>query len=227
MVSRVAITSSADQIDRLAGVFSQFGLVPVGLPCISVVVAGSGALADARRAAGPGAVLLLSSARPLDLLWPGGEAPPMPVIAVGTATAVAVRRRGGRVEFTGSAGLEALVDEGILDGRRIVFPRAAGTDPVLLGRIAQRATSLEAPVVYETVPQPPGDAEVDAVAFGSPSAVRGWVSARELYSLLVGAIGMTTAGELDAVGRRPDVIAPRPDFESLAEEMGRRLEVVL
>lgn len=226
-MSRVAITTSIDEIDRLASVFSQVGLIPVALPCVRLDVAGPKVLADARQAAGSAAVLLLSSARPLDLLWPGGEAPPVPVIAVGAATAAAVRRRGGRVEFVGSAGLGALVEDGILDGQRILFPRAAGTDPVVLDRIARRAASLEAPVVYETVPQPPGDAAVDAVAFGSPSAVRGWVSARDLYGLLVGAIGKTTAGELAAVGRRPDVIAARPDFESLAEAMVRRLEVVL
>ncbi|MFH1105412.1 MAG: uroporphyrinogen-III synthase [Actinomycetota bacterium] len=223
---RVAITTSADRIERVSEAFSCLGLVPVALPCVHIEAAGAEVLADVRQAVVPGVTLLLSAARPLDLLWPAGEPPPVPVVTVGTATANAVRQRGGRVEYVGSVGLEALLDDGILDGKRIVFPHAAGTDPAALERIVARAASLEAPVVYETVPQPPGNAEVDAVAFGSPSAVRGWVSARDLEGLFVGVIGATTAVEVESAGYRPDVVAPRPGFAALAEAMAQQLEVM-
>ncbi|MBU1228165.1 MAG: uroporphyrinogen-III synthase, partial [Actinobacteria bacterium] len=172
----------------------------------------------------PGTVVVLSSARTLDLLWPDGSAPPVPVFAVGAATAAAIRERGGNVAYEGSEGLSALAAEADLGGRAVVLPRADGSDPIALAAIAARADSFFAPVVYQTVPQPPGDDEVDAAAFGSPSAVLGWTSVRSLDGLLVGAIGRTTAAALREAGRPPDVIAPRPAFPALASAMARELE---
>ncbi|NQV05922.1 uroporphyrinogen-III synthase [bacterium] len=223
---RVGITTSADRLERVSEPFLRAGLDPVLLPCVRIEPMPPAALAGARRSVGEAAVLLLGSVRALDVLWPEGQPPPVPVIAVGGATAAAVRERGGSVEFTGSGGLHEVADEADLDGRAVVFPHSAGTDRSALHRIAQRASSLSAPVVYAAVPLPPDDGEVDAVAFGSPSAVRGWLMARNLEHTLVGAIGATTTGYLESRGVRVDCISPRPDFDALAAAMATQLEVV-
>jgi len=224
---RVGITTSADRLERVSEAFSDAGLTPVWLPCVRIEPATVEVLEEVRRSVGEAAVLLLGSDRTLDLLWPGGQAPPVPVIAVGGATAAAVRKRGGSIEFTGSSGLQEVVEQADLDGRQVAFPHAAGTDGTMLNRIAKRASSLSVPVIYDTIPLPPGEGAVDAAAFGSPSAVQGWLMARDLEGILVGAIGATTARRLESQGCRVDCIAPRPDFDALAMVMAARLEVVL
>ncbi|MBU1866028.1 MAG: uroporphyrinogen-III synthase [Actinobacteria bacterium] len=223
-MTRVAVTTAADRGETIAAAFAGAGLTPVLLPCVRVEPAAPQVIEEARRAVVPGTVVVLSSARTLDLLWPDGSAPPVPVFAVGAATAAAIRERGGNVAYEGSEGLSALAAEADLGGRAVVLPRADGSDPIALAAIAARADSFFAPVVYQTVPQPPGDDEVDAAAFGSPSAVLGWTSVRSLDGLLVGAIGRTTAAALREAGRPPDVIAPRPAFPALASAMARELE---
>jgi uroporphyrinogen-III synthase len=65
---------------------------------------------------------------------------------------------------------------------------------------------------------------VHAVVFASPSAVTGWLLARDFEDVVVGVIGPTTQA---AVGRHriPDVIAPEPSHHSLARALTSYLEV--
>lgn len=221
----VAITTDSTRYREVAAVFAGAGLEPVPLPCIRVEAAPQPVLDEARELLSAGTVLVLGSARVLDLLWPDGSPPPAPVVAVGAATAAAVRARGGMVEYEGAAGIAAVAESADLDGRDIVFPRAAGTDAAALSRIRRRAASLSDPVIYESFPRSPDADAVDSVAFGSASAVRGWLSGRGLEGLVVGAIGETTAARLAASGHRPDVVPEQPRFASLAEAMAAVMEV--
>lgn len=221
----VAVTVNADRFERTAQAFLEEGLVPVALPCVRIEPALPEVIAHARSVATNADLLVLSSVRSLEILWPNGAVPPRPVAAVGGVTARAVRGRGGTVVWEGSGGAAALAENAPLRGRAVVFPRARGTNPDALRIMQRRSESLAAPVIYETMSRSPKDDPVDAVAFGSPSAVRGWLGARSLHRLVAGAIGPTTAAALREMGHPPDAIAPVPDFESLASAMAAQLEV--
>lgn len=222
---RVAVTVGADRFERTARVFFEAGLTPVSLPCVRIEPALPEAVVAARSAASGADLIALSSVRSLEILWPDGAAPPRPVAAVGGVTAHAVRERGGTVAWEGSGGAAAMAESAPLDDRAVVFPHAAGTNPAALRVMKRRSGSLIAPVVYETIPQSPNDDPVDAVVFGSPSAVRGWLRTRSLDRLPVGVIGATTAAAVRATGRGPDVIAAVPDFGVLATAVAAQLEV--
>lgn len=223
---RVAVTVSADRFERVARAFEMAGLEPVALSCMRIETSSPETIATAREAAAGADLLVLSSTRTLEILWPAGAFPATPVAAVGVATADAVRGRGGIVEFEGSDGAAALAREARLEGRSVVFPHAAGTDVEALDVMRRRSGSFAAPVVYETYPQAPAGDPVGAVAFGSPSAVHGWTLKRSMSGLLIGVIGSTTARAVANAERLPDVIAPTPKFESLGAAMAARLERV-
>ena len=74
---------------------------------------------------------------------------------------------------------------------------------------AEAARVIAAPA-YETVPLAPADDPVDAVIFGSPSALAGWLSSRDLSATAVAAMGSTTAEALRGAGREPDVVPSEP-----------------
>jgi uroporphyrinogen-III synthase len=226
-VKRVAVTTSSDRLASVATYFRRVGLEPIALPCVRIEPAGDEVLQAARLAATSADLLILTSARPLDLLWPDGAPPPVPVAAVGTATAAAVARRRGRVEHVGNGGLVALIDLLGASARtkRVAYPHADGTDPALLEELAECTASLAAVAVYTTVPIAPGKAPVHAVAFASPSAVRGWTLTRGLDGTVVGTIGEATAMEVTRHGPRPHVVAHPPSFAGLAEALASYLEV--
>jgi uroporphyrinogen-III synthase len=222
-VRKVAITT--DRFEDAAPWYAVRGLEPVALPCIRVVKAPEDALRSARLAAESADLLLITSPRTVRLLWHGRRMPPVPVAAVGEATAAAVEQAGGSVRHIGSAGLAQLAADlsRQLPLGRVVFPRAANADPAPLALVDSEGTEIVAFDVYRTVPTAPGPDPVDAVAFASPSAVEGWFLSRALDGLVVGAIGHTTAAAL--TGHRPVVVPDRPSHRALAEELARSLEV--
>ncbi len=81
---------------------------------------------------------------------------------------------------------------------------------------------MKAVAVYRTRPCPPPQDPIEAVAFASPSAVRGWLLARDLNDVQVAAIGPTTAAELERAGHPPEVLAEEPHVTSLAEALATR-----
>jgi uroporphyrinogen-III synthase len=220
---RVAITTAPDRMEDVAARFAATGLTPVPSPCVAIEAAPVDVMDEVRSAIADDAVLVLSSARTLDLI--GSIPDAVAAFVVGGVTAAAVVDAGGRVEFQGNGGINELARLAPLDGRTVVFPHAAGTDAEAIELIRSRAGSLFERTVYRTVPIAPGDDRVEAAAFGSPSAVDGWLQQRTLDGLLIGAIGVTTAAALERAGHRPDVVASRPDFGVLAAEMASHLEV--
>jgi uroporphyrinogen-III synthase len=221
---RVALTT--DRFDRVAPLYVAAGLDPISLPCVKVTPASDDVLARARAAAASADIMILSSPRTIDWLWPERPLPSVDVIAVGTATASAVTERGGRVVLTGNSGLARLATGAstLLGKNRVVFPRSADSDPGALRVIRQLAPSLLEFEVYRTQPIAPRNIQVRSVAFASPSAVAGWHVARNLFGLVVGVIGATTSAAVSR-HRPPDVIASSPSHWALARALASHMEV--
>ncbi len=219
---------TTDRFAEAAETFHRVGLAPVWLPCIRIEPAAEDVLAEAREAASIADLVLISSVRTLDVLWDKRAMPAVAVAAVGESTAAAVTARGGRVVIVGRAGLADLVERaaGHLGSARVVFPHAAGSDPLALEQLLASATNLRMFEVYRTVPVAPALTPVQAAAFASPSAVEGWLLSRDLDGLVIGVIGATT---WDAVARHrlPDVVAPHPQNQALADAMASYLEVTV
>jgi uroporphyrinogen-III synthase len=233
-VIRVAITS--DRFEHAAVPFREAGFEPVRLPCIRVAPAGEAILSEARQAIASADLLLISSVRTIDLLWPDDAMPAVSVAAVGVATAQAAADRGGRVVAYGRGGMADLLDRSGdgLEGSRVVFPHG-GTrglptwmrpdkDSSAIRRLRSLAGDLQEFEVYQTLAQPPSMDPVAAAAFASPSAVAGWSLSRRLDGLVIGVIGPTTAKAV-AIHRSPDVMAPRPTHQALAQAMASYMEV--
>lgn len=229
-MARVAVTTAADGYDHLAKLALASGLDPMPLPCIEVAARADN-LELARDLAAQADWLVITSARVVYVLWPDRAMPSTSVAAVGPASASAVERAGGQPRLVGDGGggeLAALLADKV-GGRFVLFPHAAGTDRTTLETLRVAAGRLEAIPVYETRPTAPASDEVDAVVFGSPSAVRGWALSRDLDDLVLAAIGETTASALASEARPPEVMPPRPSYEDLftllAQHMSQRSPV--
>lgn len=220
---RVAVTT--DGFDRVAPWYESCGLAPVSLPCIRMEPLEPEALDTARVAAERADLLMVSSARALELLWPTGM-PSLQVLAVGEASAEKARALGGSVVATGSSGVAGLIagNLSLVAGRTVAYPHAAGADLADLAPLREAASSVEAHEIYRIVPVAPADDPVDAVGFASPSAVTGWHLSRDLDRLVVGVIGATTASAVSC-WRPVDAMAIRPSHADLARALARRLEV--
>jgi uroporphyrinogen-III synthase len=223
-VTRVAITT--DRFDSVAPVYSGLGLEPVPVPCVDVVAAGEEVLTRAREAVSGADLVVITSARTVDLLWPLGAMSGTRAVTVGAASAVAVEAAGGRVALTGRSGLADLLDVAAdeLGAARVAFPHAVGTDPGLVASLRSLALDLYEHEIYRAIPVAPEPTPVQAVVFASPSAVNGWLLARDFEEVVVGVIGATTQAAV-ARYRVPEVIAPEPSHHSLARAMTSYLEV--
>lgn len=226
-MTRVAVTTTPDAAPRLSDAVVAVGLEPVQLPCIRIEVSSDDVLDRLRDAAGEADLMVLTSRRPVSILWPANDMPPVPVASVGAATAAAVRRAGGTVALSGTGGATDLISAILpeLSGKRVVFPHARASDPSTSQMISRVAAELVAEAAYETKPIGPDPAPaVDAALFGSPSAVDGWCTTRRLDDLIVGAMGSITADALAAAGHPATVTPTRPGFEELATALARHLD---
>lgn len=223
-MSLLAITT--DRFEVVAPAYADVGLDPVPLPCIRAESAAEAVLEEARRAALGADLLIVTSARTVELLWPQSPMPPVEVAAVGETTAAAIALRGGRTVLVGRSGLAALTEAAAdrLASTRVVFPHGSGADAAALTALRIQARHLLEFDVYVTVPVAPGRTTVEAVVFASPSAVNGWLLSRDLRGLVVGVIGPTTCKTVSG-HRPPDVVAPDPSHQALARAMASYLEV--
>lgn len=202
-----------------------FGFEPVELPCIRIDVLTGGAERLAAAASDADA-LVLTSVRAAAMLAPVGVAS-LPVIAVGPETAATVRESGGSVVWVGSRGIRHLARDAqhLLAGKKVIVAGASNTMRGNAAALETAGSSVVSIELYTTVPVGPGDDAVDAVVFGSPTAVTGWLMSRELSGLLIGAIGPTTAASLRMCGVEPDAVPDRPGFTNMIERLAElRLE---
>jgi uroporphyrinogen-III synthase len=211
---KVAITTTEDRYAHVARTFRDFGFTPLPAPCITTIPHQETAL-RIRDSPTDGTVIVIASTRALDICWPTETPANVDWLAVGEASAEAIRARGGTPVVTGAAGLTELLELSNLAGRHVLFPHAAGTDPSVFERFRD-ATSFVHGSVYTTGPVEPPMHPVDAVVFGSPSAVTGWHLRRSCEGLLVGAIGRTTEQALSDHGVTSDAVPSKPSYAALA-----------
>lgn len=214
---RLGITTTADRALVLSETATEKGLQPVVLPCIEVVPAPEEILREAAAQADHADWLLVTSARAVLSVWPDGGMPSTRVAAVGAATAAVVADAGGSVAVVGDGGAGSLVENlrGEVAGKTVLFPHAAGAGMDTVGALREMGAQVTPLPVYETRAMRPGPDPVDAVVFGSPSAVEGWSKSRSFHELVLGAIGPTTAAALTEMGHQADVVPVRPDYRAL------------
>jgi uroporphyrinogen-III synthase len=218
-MTTVAVTTSVDGFPRAASALRLAGLEPVPLPCIEVTPAAGTVLEVTRAAAAETDWILVTSRRAVEIVWAGHPMPPTPVAAVGRATARAVTAAGGRPALVGTSDAGSVVRSlgGRAPGSIVLFPAARGDDDHVR-RLLCPGRLVHIPV-YATRSIPPPPTPVDVVMFGSPSAVRGWLSTRSLDDVTVAAIGSVTAAALIEAGRPPDLVPAVPDFAELARQI--------
>lgn len=222
-MTRVAVTTTADNAHRVGDALVAAGLVPVMLPCISISPSTEEILVELRRASTKADLILVTSARAVRIVWPDGDMPSTPVAAVGSTTAEAVTDAGGSIEVVGEAGAADLVAQLDVDGLTIAFPHARAADPATTIELERRGATVHAATAYDAIPIAPADDKVKAAVFGSPSAIEGWLLRRHLDGMTIAAMGEKTASALRVRGVSDPVVAARPDLESLAQALAERI----
>jgi uroporphyrinogen-III synthase len=222
----VAITTSADRAPAAAMPFTFLGLQPALLPCIGVEPSDEQELEAVRAVARLTDLLVVSSKRTIDILWPEGPLPAVDFAVVGSATARTVRARGGRVAMVGTGGAAQLVEmlAPHVIGKSVAWPHGHGADPRPLQQLAGHATEYSAPIIYTSVPLAPLSDPVDVITFASPSAVSGWQLSRPLDKP-VAVIGESTRLAVNRTGASATIVADRPTFQALAEAVAKHLGV--
>ncbi len=110
----------------------------------------------------------------------------------------------------------------LVSGKEVLLPRAEGANPALAAGLERAGARVSAPALYRTVPAAAADPEgarllregrIDAVAFASGSAARGFAALfgsdapALLGRALVACMGPTCAAEARAAGLRVDAVA--------------------
>lgn len=219
---RILVTRPRAQTDALETALEALGAHPIAFPTIDIRPAPDLAPLDrALEALDRYAWIAFTSANGVAVFFDrlarrAGAVPPgVRIAAVGPGTAGALAARGARVDFVPSEFLgERLGQElGEVEGRRVLFPRAAGARETLALELTRRGAAVEDVIVYETLPaapDPQGLAElergVDAATFTSASTVDNFFllldgrAARLLNGVVVACIGPVTADAARARG---------------------------
>ena len=225
----VAVTTSADRAAAAAIPFALLGMQPALLPCIEIEAAPLEALEAARGSAAEADLVVISSRRTIDILWPDGPLPDAEFAAVGAVSARAVRERGGRIVATGIAGSAYLAETLAprIGGLYVVWPRAQGADPMPLLQMTSRSGRFVAPAVYSSVPVAPRLESVEVITFASPSAVTGWQLSRSLDESTIAVLGETTRRAVESSGGSAAIVAPNPTYQWLAQAVAEHLGVAV
>lgn len=183
---------------------------------------------------------VVTSRRVADVLAGRSVAPPdgLSVAAVGQSTADALARVGWPADLvadpqTGEALVEALIDRGVGQGTRVLFPASSIARDVVPEGLAAVGAEVVQVVAYRTEPASLDRAEcrrllaeggLEVITFTSPSTVRGleaglgaelMADARRLQAVV---IGPTTAEAARAAGFEPIVAEPH-SLEGLARRV--------
>lgn len=217
MTMRIGLTTTPDRIRTLMPEVSRLGFDPVSLPCIRVDAV-PGSIEKLAAAASDTDALVITSGRTVAMLA-RASVPSVPIIAIGPETAAAAKQAGRTVAWVGSGGVHHLARDAqhVLAGKKIALAGASNTARESTAALEMAGSSVVSIELYTTVPVAPPHDVVDAVIFGSPTAVTGWLISRELSELLIGAIGPTTAASLRVHGAEPDVVPDRPGFVNTIE----------
>lgn len=259
---RVLITRPDEQAEETAELVRAAGGVPLVHPCLrrapaSDVAALLSALSQPdgyRLVAVTSANAALAVVEALPQLGPeiAIRLRRTPFAAVGTRTAAALAAHGivaqivAEHDSTGEGLATAIVNNlrthgQILDGTRVLVPRAAVANPALVDSLRHAGAAVTEAVAYQMLPSPPSllapmvellrRGEVDLLPFGSPrtaavaldalAALGVEAASKALERVVIGAIGPTTAAALMQAPRsvRVDVVAQSATFESLLRDM--------
>ena len=229
---RVLVTRAAEDQAELAELLTARGARPVALPCIAFAdPADPAPLEDALRrlrSGSPPDFLVLASAHAVDRFlgridpdWLRG----VRIAAAGAGTARRIGERGlPALAPAQGVGADALVEmlAPLVAGKDVLLPRPEGGNPALADGLERAGARLQAPVLYRTVPAataPPEalrllrDGRVEAIAFASGSAARGFASllGGEAAALAgrarVACMGRTCAAAARSAGLRVDAVA--------------------
>lgn len=224
-VPRVAVTTSVEAAAGMAVELVAVGLRPVALPCIRMQAADDADLARARAAAEEADLLVLTSSRPLDVLWPVGAIPAAPVATLNAAGAARVGERGGCVVHAGTGNpsdFTAYLSRKA-EGKRVAYPHCEDADPRIIVALADVAADLVAVPVFGWIPVSPKPDPVEASVFESPLAVEGWMQSRDLVGIVAAAVGPATAAALERHGTPAAIVTRNPRFTLLATSLADAL----
>lgn len=160
--------------------------------------------------------------------------------AVGGATAQALAGFGIEADLVGDGGgaeLAELLLAHLGPGTHILYPRSAKADRSFAERLRTFGIEVDDRVAYDLLDADPSSlraaltADVAAITFASPSAVKGFADAvgAELLArddVVLASIGPTTTGALRSHLREPDVVAVEPSFTALAAAVAAALQAV-
>jgi len=229
---RVLVTRAAEDQADLADLLAARGAIPVPLPCIAFADPVDRGPLDAalrllRARVRPDFVVLASPhaadrfLRELDPALLRG----VRIAAAGQGTARKLDERGLRALVPErGVGVEALLEllAPLVQGKDVLLPRAEGGNPALVDGLQRAGARLAAVTLYRTVPADAGDpavarllrdGRIDAIAFASGSAARGFAAifgadAPGLSTrAAVACMGAACAEEARSSGLRVDAIA--------------------
>ena len=238
---RVVVTRARAQASGLAATLAGLGADVVELPAIRVVSRiDSAEVGDAIASIHSYALICLTSPNGARLLFEalvagGLDARALAsatVAAIGPGTAAALAEHGIRADVVPERSIaEALADSLAavdVNGRPVLVARAAEARDVLPDALRDRGAKVDVVALYETVPEQPAPAAVEAaesadyVTFTSSSTVRNFVAAvgdRLPERARVASIGPVTSEAAREVGLDVDVEAERHDPEGLVEAL--------
>jgi len=235
---RILVTRAAEEPPTLDDLLRERGADPVRLPCIAFAPPRDrtpldAALARLRSGKRPD-VLALASAHAADRfvaglreagLDPAAALAGVSIVAAGAATVSHLANLGLAAHAPeGAVGAEAMVAAFAAEvrGKEVLVPRAEEGNPALIEGLARAGARVVAVPLYRTVPAVIADepatallraGRIDAIAFASGSAARGFASlfaheARTLASATrTVCMGETCAAAARAAGLRVDAVA--------------------
>jgi uroporphyrinogen III methyltransferase / synthase len=236
----VAVTRARAQASGLAARLRELGAEVVETPAIRIEPRPlDGELLAAVERIGDYTLVCLTSPNGVRLLFDalaqtGRDARALAgatVAAIGPGTAAELERRGVRADvmperFVAEALVEALEPVEV-EGRRVLVARAAEARGVLPDALRARGAEVDDVALYETVAEPLGDAEREAleratyVTFTSSSTVRFLLEsgARPPEGARVASIGPVTSATAQEHGLTVHVEAERHDVDGLVDAL--------
>ena len=248
---RIVVTRSREQAGELIDMLEERGAEAVGVPAIRIAPPQDLVALDAVCAqAGTFDWIVFTSANAVDhfmsrLLASGDvrDLHGVRLCTVGPSTAARLHRYGLRVdltpgEFRADAVFAAMRDAGVLEGARVLLPRADLARDHLADELKLAGADVVEVVAYRTVPEAAErgsdqdiyrmllDRQIDAVTFASASAVRNFVevlgrdqAADLLRTVDVASIGPVTAEAAHQLGILTTVMPPRYTIPDLVDAL--------
>jgi uroporphyrinogen III methyltransferase/synthase len=246
---RVLVTRAADQAADLVAVLREVGAEAACVPMNETRAFDDPRLAAVLRDLDHYDAIVFTSANAVRSLAGRIDAHGRPlgqlrarVLCVGPGTASAARRAGFAAPEVPASRYDAeSLAEAVRDvlppaGKRFLFPCGSLSRPTLPQSLREAGARVDEVIVYATAPADVDAgqlratlvrAELDALTFASPSAVRRFAACLDAASraaagrAVIAAIGVVTAEALSEVGLPADVVPERAGARELVEALAR------